>query len=347
MDAPPVTIVTPSYNQGRFFRATVESVLSQDYPNLEYLIMDGGSTDETPSIAAEYASRLTFISAPDRGQTHAINKGFRRARGTVLAWVNSDDILLPGAITKAVAGLQATPPAPAVYGEGYRIDQDDRRLGRFPHTEPFNLWKLVFVLDYVLQQSVFLRRSAVEEIGYLDESLHYTMDWDLLIRLGKRWPLHYIPEFLGAIREYPEAKSFAGGAQRVREIRDLLRKHSGMRYAPGYAIYALETWRRWWNAPVTGRIVNHLRAHSQGLSRDGWAATTLRYMVPAGEGPIEIRGLSSSPQTLSIVVNGAAAGEHSVPAGSFRVELKTDGLASLEIIAQSKWVMRSIRRAGP
>ena len=99
---PTVTIVTPSYNQGEFIRATIESVLAQDYPRLEYIVMDGGSSDQTSAIAAEYASRLTWISEKDRGQAHAINKGFGRAKGDIVAWLNSDDILLPGAVTRAV-----------------------------------------------------------------------------------------------------------------------------------------------------------------------------------------------------------------------------------------------------
>src|SRR5215831_19568911 len=99
---PIVTVVTPSYNQGSFIRATIESVLSQDYPNVEYIIMDGGSTDETGSVAKDYASRLTFISEKDRGQSHAINKGFHMARGSIVAWLNSDDTYLPGAIRHGV-----------------------------------------------------------------------------------------------------------------------------------------------------------------------------------------------------------------------------------------------------
>src|SRR6266481_1933988 len=108
---PLFSVVTPSYNQGRFIRATIESVLSQDYPNLEYIIMDGGSTDETASIAKDYASRLTFISEKDRGQSHAINKGFRMARGSFLAWLNSDDLYLPGCVRAAVEAFSRNPDA--------------------------------------------------------------------------------------------------------------------------------------------------------------------------------------------------------------------------------------------
>ena len=108
MPEPLVTIVTPSYNQGRFIRATIESVLAQDYPAIEYIIMDGGSTDETAAIASEYKERLTFISESDRGQSHAINKGFRMARGEIVSWINSDDIILPGAVGHAVRALGRT-----------------------------------------------------------------------------------------------------------------------------------------------------------------------------------------------------------------------------------------------
>src|SRR3981081_4557960 len=111
---PLVTVVTPAYNQGRFIAATIESVLSQDYPNVEYLIIDGASTDETAAVVKRYEDRLTFVSEPDRGQSDAINKGFRRARGRYVAWLNSDDIFLPGAITQAVAALRAHPDAGGV-----------------------------------------------------------------------------------------------------------------------------------------------------------------------------------------------------------------------------------------
>src|SRR6266536_4673227 len=132
MSGPLVTIVTPSFNQGSFIRATIESVLSQDYPLVEYIIMDGGSTDETASVVKDYASRLTFISEKDRGQSHAINKGFQMARGGVVAWLNSDDLYLPGSVRTAVETLENSPAAGAVYGDGYLIDHSGQILCRFP-----------------------------------------------------------------------------------------------------------------------------------------------------------------------------------------------------------------------
>ena len=212
---PLVTVVTPSYNQGRFIRATIESVLSQSYPNLEYIIMDGGSTDETAAVVKDYASRLTFISEKDRGQSHAINKGFRMAGGSILSWLNSDDLYLPGAIQAAVDAFEGSPGAGAVYGEGYLIDRDGEITARFPCTEPFNLWKFVHLSDYILQQTVYFRRDALDQVGYLDETLHYSMDWDILIRIGLRYPMVYVPEYMGCLREYAEAKTFAGGIRRA------------------------------------------------------------------------------------------------------------------------------------
>ena len=256
-----VTIVTPSLNQGEFIRDTIESVLSQDYPALEYLIIDGGSTDQTPKIAAQYAGRLTFLSAPDRGQSHAINKGFRMARGTILAWLNSDDVYLPGAVTTAVNALTHNPQAAAVYGEGYLIDRAGQSRRRFPATAPLNRYRLTHVEDYILQQTVFIRRTAIDDIGYLDEDLHYVMDWDLLIRIAKRYPIAYVPEYLACLREYPEAKSARGGRARVAEIGRLMRRHTGRTMTPGYLIHALQTYKQTW--------VRHL-PHG----RLEWAATT-------------------------------------------------------------------------
>ena len=126
MPTPLVTIVTPSYNQGRFIRATIESVLSQDYGAIEYIVMDGGSTDNTAAVVREYSSRLKWISEKDRGQSDAINKGFRMAKGEIVSWLNSDDFILPGAVSLAVKAFERQPEIMAVYGEGYLIDENEK-----------------------------------------------------------------------------------------------------------------------------------------------------------------------------------------------------------------------------
>jgi hypothetical protein len=341
--SPLVTVITPSYNQGRFIRATIDSVLSQDYPHIEYIIMDGGSTDETAAVVKDYAGRLTFISEKDRGQSHAINKGFRLARGSILAWLNSDDLYLPGAVSAAVRALGENPAAGAVYGDGYRIDETGRTIAPFTCTEPFDLWKLLHLSDYILQQTVFFRESVLNQIGLLREDYHYTMDWDVLIRIGLRYPLLYIPVYMGAIREYPDAKSFRGGVERVREIRRLLRLHTGRRYPPGYLTYGLETYQklccdtvgRAFPAPlarplqsavrlVAGTIIAAITYHAQGLYRDGWTGPVLRYMLPPGDGAVTVEGTlppwpAVSGQTLRVSSGKQLLAQWNVPSGDFRL----------------------------
>lgn len=301
-----MTIVTPSYNQGRFIRDTIESVLSQKYPNLEYIVIDALSTDETASVCAEYAGRLTFISEKDRGQSDAINKGFRLAKGEYVAWLNSDDIFLPGAIDRAVEAFAQEPELGAVYGEGYQIDMGGEVKQRFEVTEPFNLWKLVYLSDYILQQTVFFRRAVFAEVGFLDQALYYGMDWEILMRIGKRFMLRYLPYYMGSIREHGEAKTAIGGVERFRELAAIMRRHGRWRYPPGYFVYGLDTYSRVLNhtigawagtryrrigrklqnlvAGYAHRIIGRVARTAQGLYSDGWAARRLRYMLPPGDG---------------------------------------------------------------
>lgn len=369
MRRPAVSIVTPSFNQGEFIRATIESVLAQDYPELEYIIMDGGSTDQTAAIAGEYAGRLTWISEKDRGQAHAINKGFAMARGEIVAWLNSDDILLPGAVGRAVEAFAAAPPTVgAIYGEGYLMDRAGKITGRFPATEPFNLWKLAYLSDYVLQQSTFFRRAAVEEAGWLDENLHYALDWDLLIRLGKRFGLRYVPEYLGVLREYADAKSFAGGSVRIEEIRRVLERHTGRKRAPGYWIYGLDALQWNWRRTLEKRSPRLLRPlaklagfppraavavavalihhNAQGLDKDRWASDRLHWMVPEGTGEVTITGqVPQLPrltgQTLSAVAGSRELGRWKVGPGCFQVSFaRPEGGSALAFEVRASRYMR-------
>ena len=371
MQEPLVTIVTPSYNQGCFIRATIESVLSQDYPHVEYIIMDGGSTDETASVVKDYASRLTFISEKDRGQSHAINKGFRMAQGSILGWLNSDDLYLPGCIRTAVDAFQRNAAAGAVYGEGYLIDYSGNTSCRFPHTEAFNLWRLVYLSDYILQQSVYFRKDVLDDLGYLDENLHYTMDWDILIRIGMKYQVEYVPEYMGCLREYPAAKSFSGGAARVREIRRMLQRHTGLRVSPGYVVYGLDTYHKLWCdridhalAPMlkpvseklksavrlgAGLIIGRTIKDSQGLYPDGWVGRSLNYMLPAGSGDLVIEGCLPNwdrleEQRLHVRANGVSLGGWEVRAGDFQIRVPVPrGIASEPLrlrIEASQWAVK-------
>lgn len=378
---PAVTVVTPSYNQGHFIRATIESVLSQDYPHIEYIIMDGGSTDETAAVVKDYAGRLRFISEKDRGQSDAINKGFRMAKGSIVAWLNSDDLYLPGAVKTAVAAFERNPLAGAVYGEGYLIDKDGNITGRFPCTEPLNLWKLIYVSDYILQQSVYFRKDVLDDVGYLEEDLHYTMDWDVLIRIARKYPLEYVQEYMGCLREYADAKSFATAQRRrrVKEIGHVLRRHTGLRVPPGYVIYGLDTYRKIWCEAIeartppylstlsrklrslisvcAGHIIMRAIRDSQGLYSDGWAARKLRYMLPPGSGSVIIEGTlpdwggTFDGQVLKVECDGRVLGRLAVPLGEFRLSLTPPSelqgkLLSLTITASRSLVPHRFRPGG-
>jgi glycosyltransferase involved in cell wall biosynthesis len=346
-DVPLVTVVTPSYNQGRFIATTIESVLAQDYPNVEFLVIDGASTDDTAAVVARYADRLTFVSEPDRGQSEAINKGFRRARGRYVAWLNSDDVFLPGAISAAVAALDANPDAGAVYGEGYQIDEAGNVISRFEVTQQFNLWKLLNVSDYILQQTVFFRRSIFDEIGLLDEALHYGLDWELLMRIGLRYPLVYVPHYMGAIREYPAAKSFAGGAKRARELAGIMRSHTRKRFPPGMFVYGMPSYVAAVNAgiarilrgplaplgarvqrrvaAVADRIVGEIVRHAQGWYTDGWASARADFTFRPSAGRYLVMDVSLPPwapierQRVTLSVDGHAFASESFAPGEFRI----------------------------
>ena len=231
---PLVTVVTPSLNQGRFIRETIESVLGQSYAAIEYLVMDGGSSDETIEILKDYGNRLTWVSEADRGQASAINKGWRGGRGAIVAYLNSDDTYLPGAVERAVSELSAHPEAGAVYGEGYHVDEVGRVLRRYP-TEPFDLARLAETC-FICQPTVFVRREVVERVGYLDEALQFCMDYDLWIRVGRVTTFARVSDFLATTRLHADTKTLGHRVQAHAEILRTVRQH--FQYVPPSWVYA-------------------------------------------------------------------------------------------------------------
>lgn len=206
---PKVSIITPSYNQARFLENTIRSVLDQDYPNLEYLVIDGGSTDGSREIIVEYADRLAYWqSEKDKGQTDAINQGFALATGEILAWLNSDDLLLPGAVSAAVRQLQANPGAGMVYGDCLLINAEGGKIGSFPAAQT-DLKKLRRGYVHIPQQASFFRADLWREVGPLDDSFYFAMDYDLWTRLAAKTPLVYVKELWAAFRLHGDAKSIA------------------------------------------------------------------------------------------------------------------------------------------
>ncbi len=287
---PLVTIVTPSLNQGRYLPAAIDSVLGQDYPRIEYLVVDGGSRDDSLEILASYGDRLTWVSEPDEGQAHAINKGFRQARGSILAWLNSDDTYAPGAIAKVVETFESHPGIGLVYGNGSILDEAGDVVGGFDGIEPFSLWRLVHVLDYVLQPAAFFPRDAVLQVGLLDERLEFGMDWDLWIRLAARHDVLYLKEQLAFSRVYATTKTSTGGWRRIRELRRLAGEHSGRFWTPGVQLYGLDTLgerlgaRGWSGYKSTvrraqGWLIRRIIARLP-LHADGWLGPRGKLLVP-------------------------------------------------------------------
>jgi glycosyltransferase involved in cell wall biosynthesis len=229
---PLVSVVTPSFNQARYLEATIQSVLGQDYPNLAYIIVDGGSTDGSLEIIQHYADRLAWwVSERDQGQTDAINKGFARAHGQVLAWLNSDDTYQPGAISEAVAALQTHPEVGMVYGDANLVDESGQVIGQFPAAQT-DYHRLRSGYVHIPQQAAFFRASLWQEVGPLDPTFYFAMDYDLWVRLAKRAPLLYQP------RPWANFRLHGGGKSVVSDERcwpEMLRVHyreGGSRLAP-------------------------------------------------------------------------------------------------------------------
>jgi glycosyltransferase involved in cell wall biosynthesis len=246
-ERPLVSIVTPSLNQARFIAETIASVASQDYPNIEHVVVDGGSTDGTVDILRRYPS-LQWVSEPDGGQSDAINKGLRRARGEIVAWLNSDDVYLPGAVTRAVRALQAEPGPAMVYANFLEVDELGAERSR-AQAPAFDLDTLVNVRNYILQPTVFLLRSVLDEVGLLDPSYHAAMDWDLWIRIGKSHRVEHVDDYWAAARWHGASKSAGLGAARAGdfwpEARRVSRSHGGRFLSPLFVEH--------WAARVLGR----------------------------------------------------------------------------------------------
>lgn len=209
-----VSIVTPSYNQAEFLEETIRSVLGQDYPAIEYIVVDGGSTDGSVEIVKRYADRLAWwVSEPDGGQTAALNKGFARANGDYVGWINSDDTLLPGAVSTAVAALEARPDAALAFGDAVVVDEQGGRLRLFKAEDLDVREMLRRCRDPIVQQGSLIRRDALDVVGGVDESLHTCFDFKLMIALGLRYPSVRIDEPLGTYRLHPASKSMSDAAR--------------------------------------------------------------------------------------------------------------------------------------
>ena len=221
-----LTIVTPSYNQGAYIERTLRSVHEPGYADLEHWVIDGGSTDATVDVLKRYEDRLDWISEKDGGQADAVNKGFRRATGEVIGWLNSDDTYVPGTLDKVMALFAARPEIDLVCGDCNMIDEADRLL-RTRRAGPFDLRKLVRMgVSYVFQPTVFFRRSLLDAAGECDASLRHGMDYDLWCRMGRYARPCYLPEPLANWRYQPESKTCSERHVSIAEGRMIRKRYS-------------------------------------------------------------------------------------------------------------------------
>lgn len=221
---PVVSVVTPSYNQAAFLSETIESVISQDYPYIEYIVLDDGSTDETRMILEQYNGRIKWSFHTNIGQTHTINKGWKMLTGDILTWLNSDDTFLPGAVSRAVDYLLSNPSARIVFGDTLFTQADgtpiepSRRLLQFSYED--------FVINCenpIPQPSAFIRRGVIENTGLLDPYYYYFMDWDYWLRAGLKSQIAYIPELLSTYRLHSESKTVSQARKAAPELERMYR----------------------------------------------------------------------------------------------------------------------------
>ena len=223
---PLVSIITPSLNQAPFLAKTIESVLNQSYPRVQYIVIDGGSTDGSVEILRSYGDRITVVSEPDRGQSHAINKGIRRSSGDVLSYLNSDDVLLPMAVETAVTYLQQHPDVDLVYGRADFIDENDAIVGSFP-TADYTFARLMHQCC-ICQPAAFWRAELTRQVGVFNESLTYALDYEYWLRVDRaaRRIVH-VPERLAQSRVHPGTKTETARTRFSKEIFEVCRRHGG------------------------------------------------------------------------------------------------------------------------
>jgi len=222
---PTISIVTPSFNQGRFIERTIRSVLTQEVAGLEYFIADGGSTDETLDIIRRYGDGLSFVSEIDKGQTDGVNKGISATTGDIIGWLNSDDIYYPGAVAAVLEYFATHPDTDVVYGDAFYIDECDKILEPY-YTEDWDYGRFQ-KLCYLCQPSVFFRRRLVKKVGLLDDSLSYCMDYEYWLRLGALKHFDRMRRVLAGSRMYASNKTLGSRLAVSREINDMLLQRMG------------------------------------------------------------------------------------------------------------------------
>lgn len=224
---PLISIVTPSYNQGMFLEEAIKSVIFQDYANVEYIIIDGGSTDESLNIIHKYESRISYWqSRTDKGQANAINIGFKKATGEILAWLNADDMYMPGTLQCIADEFNKYPNTDLIYGDCVFIDEQGNFIRYFTECEDYDAHRLLNYSNFIMQPTTFFSQKKLIEVGFLDESFFYAMDYELWCRFTKNnAKFKFMQRVLAANRVYSETKTSSGGIKRLREIYRLQKRY--------------------------------------------------------------------------------------------------------------------------
>ncbi len=247
---PKVSIVTPSFNQGCFLEASIQSVLAQDYPNLEYILVDGGSKDESQEIIQKYRTHFAWwVSEKDRGHADALNKGFAHASGEILAWLNSDDLYQPGAVTQAVEALRGDPQLGMVYGDANLIDDRSRTIGQFASRQT-DYRRLLRGSVHIPQATTFFRADLWREVGPLDLSLFFSFDYDLWVKLAKVSQIRYVPRLWADFRIHEKGKTLVNDDRCYPDMLRVLAREGGgwfswmrLRWIARRLLYAWVPWR--------------------------------------------------------------------------------------------------------
>lgn len=335
-EPPTIGVVTPSYRMAGFLRETIDSVLAQGWPRLDYLVMDGGSRDGTRELLESYGDRIRWVSETDGGQADAINRGFERTRGQIFAFLNADDTYRPGALATAAAGFAANPGAAVVYGDADLVDAAGATVRAFP-TEDFDRSRFQHGC-FLSQPATFARREAWSEVGGLNAGLRYALDYDLWIRMSEHHAFARIPGTLATSRMHPDNKSLGERGALYREGLAVVRRHFGyvpMSWLEQYARYLVDRvdqlyensdpsrrsravalalglrynptqWRRFWRDWQSDGCTQ--RFH------DGWMSKTYesRQDIPANAGTLVVAGRHMAdvrrPLVLTISADGVRLG---------------------------------------
>jgi glycosyltransferase involved in cell wall biosynthesis len=250
---PKVSIITPSFRQGRFIETTIRSVLAQDYPNIEYIIVDGGSKDETVDIIKKYEGKLAWwVSEKDNGHADALNKGFSHASGDILAWLNSDDIYFPGAVSEAVAFLTAHPEVGMVYADANLIDDEGKAIGKFASKQT-NYRRMLDGSVHIPQATTFYRADLWHQVGPLDLSLFYSFDYDLWVRMAKVKEVRYLPRMWAYFRIHDKGKTVLNDDQCYPDMLRVRQRELGGGFSRLQLRYIARKWLYIW-MPIRLRL---------------------------------------------------------------------------------------------